>query len=135
MKFTRRFICDSSASPHLHTFHAELHCSLDAVDTRRLTSKVYRYGSPSVDQALVDELELKLDQDERLIKEVRARFREESCEKQAYQMDYTSLKRVIQERVTLQHKMLMTRYTQHETLHRSNADNTHRMSKVPHENA
>lgn len=75
-------------------------------------------------------MELKLDQDERLVKEVYARFREESCEKQACQVDCTSLKKALEERVALQHTMLMTRYKQHETLQRSNADSTERLSKV-----
>lgn len=78
----------------------------------------------------MDELELKLDQDARLVKEVYARFREESCEQQACLMDYTSLKKATQERLSLQHTMLMTRYKQHETLQRSNADSSERLSKV-----
>lgn len=81
-------------------------------------------------QALVDELELKLDQDERLVKEVHARFREESSEKQACEVDSTSMKKAIQERAALQHEMLQTRYKQHDTLQRSNATNTERLSQV-----
>lgn len=81
-------------------------------------------------QALVDELELKLDQDERLVKEVCARFREESSEKQACEMDSVSMKKAIQERAALQYEMLRTRYKQHGTLQRSNATSTERLSQV-----
>lgn len=86
--------------------------------------------NPTYKQALVDELELKLDQDERLVKEVCARFREESCERQACQTDFASLKKAIQERAALQHQMLSTRYKQHDTLQRSNANSTERLSQV-----
>lgn len=78
----------------------------------------------------MDELELKLDQDERLVKEVCARFREECCEKQACQTDYASLKKAIQERAALQQEMLSNRHRQHETLQRSNAVSTERLSQV-----
>lgn len=81
-------------------------------------------------QALVDELELKLDQDERLVKEVCARFREECCEKQACQTDFSSMKRAIQERAALQKEMINTRYKQHETLQKGNAINAERLSQV-----
>lgn len=82
------------------------------------------------DQALVDELELKLDQDERLVKEVGERFREECCEKQACQMDFAAMKKAIQERATLQQEMLQNRHRQHETLQRSNAASTLRLSQA-----
>lgn len=83
-----------------------------------------------IDQALVDELELKLAQDERLVKEVRGRFREESCERQACQTDIASMTKAIQERAALQQEMLMTRYRQHDTLQKSNAINSERLSQV-----
>lgn len=81
-------------------------------------------------QALVDELELKLDQDERLVKEVCAKRREEFCERQACQTDIASMKKAIQERAALQQQMLSTRYKQHEILQRSNAVSTERLSQV-----
>lgn len=81
-------------------------------------------------QALVDELELKLNQDERLVAEVYARFREECSEKQACQSDCVSMKKAIQERAALQQAMLLTRYKQHETLQRTNATSSERLSQV-----
>lgn len=81
-------------------------------------------------QALVDELELKLDQDARLVKEVGERFREECCEKQACQTDYAAMKKAIQERAALQQEMLQNRHRQHETLQRSNAASTLRLTQV-----
>lgn len=81
-------------------------------------------------QALVDELELKLDQDERLVKEVGERFREECCEKQACQTDFAAMKKAIHERAALQQEMLQNRHRQHETLQRSNAASTLRLSQV-----
>lgn len=81
-------------------------------------------------QALVDELELKLGQDQRLVKEVRTRFREDSCEKQACKIDYARMKKAIQERAVLYRTMLTTRYKQHETLQRSNTCSAERLLKV-----
>lgn len=78
----------------------------------------------------MDELELKLDQDERLVKEVGERFREECCEKQACQTDFAAMKKAIQERAALQQEMLQNRHRQHETLQRSNAASTLRLSQV-----
>lgn len=78
----------------------------------------------------MDELELKLDQDERLVKEVYARFREECSEKQACQSDCVSIKKAIQERAALQQEMLVTRYKQHQTLQRGNATSSERLSQV-----
>lgn len=81
-------------------------------------------------KALVDELELKLEQDERLVKEVGERLREECCERQACQSDFASMKKAIQERAALHQKMLLNRQKQHETLQRSNAASTQRLSEV-----
>lgn len=78
----------------------------------------------------MDELELKLDQDERLVKEVGERFREECCEKQACQTDFAAMKKAIQERAALQQEMLQNRHRQHDTLQRSNAASTLRLSQV-----
>lgn len=78
----------------------------------------------------MDELELKLDQDERLVKEVCTRFREERCEKQACQSDFASMKKAIQERTALQQQMLSNRQKQHQTLQKSNAMTTERLSQV-----
>ncbi|CAM9893847.1 unnamed protein product, partial [Hapterophycus canaliculatus] len=79
---------------------------------------------PAHSKALVDELELKLDQDARLVKEVCTRFREERCEKQACQSDFATMKRAIQERTALQQQMLVNRHKQHQTLQRSNVVTT-----------
>eukprot|EP00903_Cladosiphon_okamuranus_P017528 g16143.t1 len=85
---------------------------------------------PAHSKALVDELELKLDQDARLVKEVGERVREECCEKQACQTDFAAMKKAIQERAALQQEMLQNRHRQHETLQRSNAASTLRLSQL-----
>lgn len=81
-------------------------------------------------QALVDELELKLGQDKRLLKEVYSRFREESCERQACRIDSTCMKKAFRERAALQQTMLAIRYKQHDILQRNNVDTSERLSRV-----
>ncbi|CAM9268591.1 unnamed protein product [Chrysoparadoxa australica] len=85
---------------------------------------------PAHCQALIDELEIKLAQDRRLVGEFRKRCHEEVYERMIYQVDYGHLRKVVQEAAALNHGLLMSGYKQHQVLQRSNTDDTARLNSL-----
>ncbi|CAM9350220.1 unnamed protein product, partial [Phaeothamnion confervicola] len=77
---------------------------------------------------LVEELEIKLSQDRRLVTEIRRRLAEECYEKTAYRIDYAGMRAAVRQMAALQRSLVDARLRQHEALQRSNADDSERMA-------
>jgi len=76
---------------------------------------------PAYSGALIKELEQKLKLYERLVTEIRERFRADTYERQAYQVSYRQMREAINETVALHHEMLSQRLQQHSNLKKANA--------------